>query len=193
MGCRVIGHIDEQVGEAVQWLMGLEFGRDPKCDISVDLSAQRAGDQNIMTMIRILRCVVVLAVAVSVSGCISKVDGQLLASDLYGGVFFVEKQPNDSRDLHADIAAELKRRGIDATSGEAGSEPENFQYRVSYVDRWQWDMRMYLVTLRIEVRDRGTSRMVGYGESHQTSLAAMGKSHHDVIGRALDQMLTASP
>jgi hypothetical protein len=137
----------------------------------------------------ILIKVAAIALSVFLTGCISKVDGQALATEAYQGTFYVERQANDGRNLAQNIAAQLRTRGLSATNGEAGDIPENAQYVVSYIDRWQWDMRMYLIDLRIEARDRNTSRIVGYGNSHQTSLAAMGKSHDDVVNRALDQML----
>jgi hypothetical protein len=137
----------------------------------------------------ILIKVAAIALSLFLTGCISNVDGQPLVAEAYEGTFYVERQSNDGRNLAQNIAAQLRARGLSATNGEAGDIPESAQYVVSYIDRWQWDMRMYLIDLRIEARDRNSSRMVGYGNSHQTSLAAMGKSHDDVINRALDQML----
>ena len=128
-----------------------------------------------------------------VSGCVTKLDGQPLGKEAYQGTFYVERQPKDGRNLAQNIATQLRARGLSATNGESGAAPENADYIVSYIDRWHWDMRMYLINLRIEARDKNTSRMVGYGDSHQTSLAAMGKTHDDVINRALDQMLLDAP
>ncbi|MDC8829471.1 hypothetical protein [Alteromonas gilva] len=61
---------------------------------------------------------------------------------------------------------------------------------MSYLDRWQWDMRMFLSNLRIEVRDKSNSELIGFGESGQDSMAAMGKTFDDIINRSLDQMLS---
>ncbi len=135
-----------------------------------------------------------LLLSVLLVGCISRLDGEPLVPEAYEGVFYVERQPNDGRNLAHNIATQLRARGLRATNGEVGDAPEKADYIVSYIDRWRWDMRMYLINLRIEARDRSTSGMVGYGDSHQTSLAAMGKNHDDIINRALDQMLLeASP
>ncbi|HEY6999400.1 MAG TPA: hypothetical protein VH851_15795 [Candidatus Binatia bacterium] len=131
--------------------------------------------------------------AVFLTGCITKIDGQPLVRDAYQGMFYVERQPNDGRNLAQNIATQLRARKLSATNGEPGAAPESADYIVSYIDRWQWDMRMYLISLRIETRDKNTSRVVGYGDSYQTSLAAMGMSFDDVINRALDQMLLEAP
>ena len=50
---------------------------------------------------------------------------------------------------------------------------------------------MYLLELRIEIRDRNAT-LVAYGRSKQTSLAAMGKTHIDIVNRALDQIITTT-
>ncbi len=124
-----------------------------------------------------------------VSGCVTRLDGQFLDPELRTGSYFVERQVNDDRNLNVSIAEELGKRGFSATAGEASDKPAGTDYVVNYIDRWYWDMRMYLIELRIEVRDKNAT-LVGYGESRQTSLAAMGKTHVDIINRALNEMLT---
>jgi len=47
---------------------------------------------------------------------------------------------------------------------------------------------LYLYDLRIEVRDAKDQSILGYGQSMQSSLKAMGQSHEDVIDTALDQL-----
>ncbi len=135
------------------------------------------------------RVLAILVACAMFSGCVSKVDGQLLVSNAYQGEFFVERQPNDSRNLNKNISEVLTARGIKASYGEPGDAPESAEYIVTYIDRWQWDMRMYLSSLRIEAREKSTSQIVGYGESGQSSLASMGKSFDDIVNRTLDQML----
>ena len=41
---------------------------------------------------------------------------------------------------------------------------------VSYEDHWQWDMSMYLITLRIDFRDPETRELLASGQSFRTSL-----------------------
>jgi hypothetical protein len=47
---------------------------------------------------------------------------------------------------------------------------------------------MYLYDLRIELRDARDQSILGYGQSMQSSLKAMGQTHEDVINRTLDQL-----
>ena len=136
--------------------------------------------------------IVVILVALVVAAC-SDTNG--LALDIQPSntppVFFVERHEGDGRDLAATIAEAMRTRGLDATSGTTDLRPAEVDYIVTYDDRWNWDLRMYLTGLRIEVRDADSRREVAFGYSFQDSLAAMGKSYRDVVNRALDQMLPA--
>ena len=135
-----------------------------------------------------MKILMALVCTLIVSGCATRLDGQPLDPAARNGVFYVERQPKDDRNLNNSIADELRKRGFQVTSGEASARPENTNYVVNYIDQWHWDIRMYLLELRIEIRD-SSAALAGYGRSKQTSLAAMGKSHVDIINRALDQML----
>jgi hypothetical protein len=123
----------------------------------------------------------------------SNTSGQplLAAGERVEARFFVERHPKDGRDLARSIAEALTERGYQATSGTGAERPPDADYLVTYVDRWQWDMRMYLVDLRIDVRQPDSNAIVAYGQSFQDSMAAMGKSHRDVIDRALDEIFSA--
>lgn len=132
-----------------------------------------------------MRSLLSIAVVLVISGCVSQssLDGFRLpvAAREKGLVFFVQHQPKDERRLDNTIAAVLQSRGIDAVT-----DPEvPADYVVSYVDHWYWDMRMYLVDLRIDVREPESNILVATGRSYQTSLAALGSSHRDIVEDAV--------
>ena len=134
---------------------------------------------------------IVLGVVLTyLSGCVGAATGQPMTAEMLNSeaLFYVARQPKDDRQLHENIASGLKARGYEAVSGEEGEAPEDAAYVVTYIDRWQWDMRMYLSDLRIEVRDVKDNSLLGYGQSAQSSLKAMGTTHDDVIERALAQL-----
>jgi hypothetical protein len=120
----------------------------------------------------------------------SLVDGRRLPSEAWreGAVFCVEHQPRDGRNLHQTIAAVLRSRGLRAVTDPALPA----DYEVRYIDRWDWDVRMYLIDLRIDVRDAKSGVLVATGRSYQSSMAAMGSTHRDVVRRAVD-VLVAGP
>ncbi|MBS0394358.1 MAG: hypothetical protein JSR54_06995 [Proteobacteria bacterium] len=142
-----------------------------------------------MSMLKKLVAILaVLSGATALSGCVATHSGQLLiSSEVAGkGVYYVEQSASDKRNLAAIIAERMQARGLNA---KAGPDPvPNADYVVTYVDKWAWDMRMYLLDLRIELRDAKDRSIVGFGDSSQTSLAAMGKTYADVIDVALGEL-----
>jgi len=138
----------------------------------------------------LLRPASVLAIALMLGGCVANTAGQMtLTRGLYSqATYFVERQPKDTHDLDAIIAERMRARGLKATAGSADGEKPEHDYAVTYTDKWMWDMRMYLWDLRIDVRDAKDNSIVGFGQSMQSSLVAMGKSYADVIDAALDEL-----
>ena len=135
----------------------------------------------------LLRALAISAVLL-LSGCVGTLSGQLTIphETASRSIYFVERSPQDGRDLASTIVARMRARGLNAVTG--ASVPANADYVISYIDKWQWDMRMYLFDLRIEMRDTKNASLVGYGESSQSSLKAMGKTFADIIDSALNQL-----
>lgn len=136
-----------------------------------------------------MRKFILVPIAVMGLGCVSQssLDGFELPAEARQATvtFAVRHQPDDERRLDETIAAALRARGAKVVAGEA--EPSD--YVVSYIDRWQWDMRMYLIDLRIDVRDAETNELVATGRSYQTSLSAMGDSHRSIIEKTVDILI----
>jgi hypothetical protein len=130
---------------------------------------------------------------VFLAGCVGNATGQLSLpkEQVRASSYFVQRHDRDSRDLAATIAQAMRARGLNATSGTAPDKPADVAYVLTYTDKWMWDMRMYLHDLRIDLRDNRDQSIVGYGQSMQSSLKAMGQTHEDVVNRALDSLFTA--
>lgn len=132
----------------------------------------------------------ILVAVLLLAGCVGNTAGQMsLSTQVAGqGTYYVERQPKDERDLATVIAQRMRERGLKATAEQAGVARPQCDYLVSYTDKWMWDMRMYLYDLRIDLRDAKDNSVVGYGQSMQSSLKAMGRSYEDVIDLALDEL-----
>lgn len=102
-----------------------------------------------------------------------------------GKTFRVVHQPKDERDLDQAIATALGRRGLKVVTGPSAEA----DFLVTYVDRWYWDMRMYLIDLRIDIRDAKTNQLLASARSYQTSLSAMGETHESVVARTVAVLL----
>jgi len=140
----------------------------------------------------LLRCFSVLAVAAALGGCVANKAGNLSISKEVAdqSTYYVERQPKDEHNLAATIAQRMQARGLKATAEQAGAARPQCDYIVSYTDKWMWDMRMYLYDLRIDLRDANDQSVVGFGQSMQSSLEAMGKSYEDIIDIALDELFS---
>ncbi len=140
----------------------------------------------------LLRSFSILAIAVALGGCVANKAGNLSLSREVAdqSTYYVERQPKDERNLAATIAERMQARGLKATAEQAGAPRPQCDYVVSYTDRWMWDMRMYLYDLRIDLRDAKDQSVVGFGQSMQSSLEAMGKSYEDIIDIALNELFS---
>ena len=119
------------------------------------------------------RSILAALVAAACLGCMTDFQVDPVPRDrrAAGTVYFVERHEKDERSLDVAIAAAFAKRGVTASSGAAGARPAQIDVLVSYEDRWQWDMSMYLLSMRIDLRDPETNALLASGTSMQTSLA----------------------
>ncbi len=110
--------------------------------------------------------------------------------DLVGGdIFYVEKFAPDERGLEILIADNLSARGYATTSGMPSNVPDNATVVVTYADKWQWDMTMYMIELTIAFRDPGSKAAFATGNSYHTSLTR--QSPEKMIDEVLGNIFTA--
>jgi hypothetical protein len=102
---------------------------------------------------------------------------------------YVVKQPKDDRGINDLIAANLEKRGYLVTKGPELSTPYKSDVAVTYVDKWMWDITMYLLELTINVRDPQTGFPMAVGNSLHTSLTR--KSPTEMVDEVLNNIFTA--
>lgn len=123
------------------------------------------------------------------TGCVGLggTNGLRLADEARGGrmTLVVEHQPRDVRRLDVVLVDVLRARGLRAVLAPS-AEPGLV---VTYVDRWYWDLRMYMIDFRVDVRHPESQILVATGRSYQTSLVALGETFRSVIERAVDAMM----
>ena len=84
--------------------------------------------------------------------------------------FYVEKRLNDNHATDALIAAELRRRGFEATHGHLTMMPEGIDVLITYDARWTWDFRSYLINLEITARNPHTRRLYATGTARHAGI-----------------------
>lgn len=75
----------------------------------------------------------------------------------------VVKHANSSRDIDVYLKQAFLRRGYTVTAGLREEMPSTADYYVEYVDRWTWDIAMYLVSLEVSLHEQATRQVVGNG------------------------------
>ena len=137
--------------------------------------------------------IVALASLISMACASTSVDPLTAAARGPSAVFFVENHGSDHRGLERIIAEEIRGRGFQVTSGTSADRPASATFLVTYVDRWNWDMRTYLLEIKIEVRDVKTGLVVGSSRLYQDSLTAMGKTYDGIVREATNLLFGTSP
>lgn len=141
---------------------------------------------------KIVSRLIFVLVVVSLSGCaINRATGTFdPGKDLtQADVFYVERFGPDNRGLEKIVADNLTVRGYTATYGEEGLAPDNATVLVTYVDKWMWDMSMYLLELTITFRDPETGAAIGSGNSYHTSLTRL--SPDEMVDEVLGNIFKA--
>jgi hypothetical protein len=135
---------------------------------------------------------VLVLVFVSMSGCaINRATGDFdPGMDLsQADVFYVERFGPDNRGLEKLIADNLSVRGHTVAFGEEGLAPDDTTVLVTYVDKWMWDITMYMIELTITFRDPATGAAIGSGNSYHTSLTRL--SPEEMIDEVLGNIFLA--
>lgn len=77
-----------------------------------------------------------------------------------GAKVHVVKHANSSRDIDIYLRNAFAKRGFQSTSGAQAEMPSGAQFYVTYVDRWYWDLAMYLVSLDVTMHDAKSGSVV---------------------------------
>ena len=80
----------------------------------------------------------------------------------------VVQAPEDGRKINDVIATRLTQMGFVASTGL--SKRNDVDANMTYVDRWMWDITMYMLELTIVLRDPSTDFALATGNSYHTSL-----------------------
>ena len=127
------------------------------------------------------------------SGCSTSLTADIDPStDLSSlNTFYVEKLPADERNIHELIAARLNAIGKQATAGSEPEPPTGVDAVVTYEDKWMWDMTMYMLELKIDLRDPNTKYKLATAKSYRTSLAR--KSPEGMVEEVLGKIFGQPP
>lgn len=95
---------------------------------------------------------------------------------------YVKKQAEDNTDTNVHIADRLRSKGVTVTTG-TGVVPAGVDGVVDYVEKWMWDITMYMLELTVTIRDPKTEFPLASGNSYHTSLTRLSPKEmaHEVV------------
>jgi hypothetical protein len=122
-----------------------------------------------------MKSVLFLVIGIVASGCINRATATWAPGADAGKLksFYVAHQPRDKDNLHQMISDQLALKGMKSTYGPempAGSYKTDAV--ITYIDKWMWDITLYLLELTVTVRDP-TGQALAVGNSYHTSLTRL--------------------
>ena len=136
---------------------------------------------------------VVMAMALTALGCSNSATATLSPGVDLSAVksYYVVHQPKDTHNLHFLIRDRIIKEGLTAT---AGPESEKSAHRVNsivtYVDRWMWDLTLYLLELTVTFRDATNDFPLAVGKSYHTSLTRL--SPEEMVEEVITNIFNAA-
>lgn len=102
---------------------------------------------------------------------------------------YVEKEEGDDRNIDVIIKTDLEKRGYTVTTGEAKKPSVPVDAKLTYVDKWMWDITMYMLELTITLRDPKNDFPLAVGNSLHTSLTR--KSPPEMVNEVIGNIINA--
>jgi hypothetical protein len=88
--------------------------------------------------------------------------------------FYVVKAQGDDRAIDKLITDNLQKRGFRVTGGpQPATTPAGTDAVVTYIDKWMWDITMYMLELTVQFRDPKTNYPMATGNSLHTSMSRL--------------------
>jgi hypothetical protein len=141
---------------------------------------------------RVIRLLIaVVAVSVLASGCAvnratATVDPSANLDKLR--VVQVKKLGGEDGSIQELVAGNLRKRGLEVV--DDGKPSERVDAVVTYVDKWWWDITMYLMELTVTVRDPKSDFPLATGNSLHTSLTRL--SPPEMVDEVVGNIFKAS-
>lgn len=100
----------------------------------------------------------------------------------------VVKLKEETGGINVLIADSLRRKGFRVTTSE--DKVDAVDAIVTYVDKWMWDLTMYLLELTVTIRDTKTEFPYATANSYHTSLSR--KSQNEMVDEVMGNIFAQS-
>jgi hypothetical protein len=121
-------------------------------------------------MDRIMKPVLLVLLAVCYSGCSSVVESKHYSKHVQLESMkraYVVHDPGSTYGCANAAEEALTARGLTVSSGFVQDKPADADFYVEVIDRWQWDLAMFLASLEIRFVDNATGDLIATGTFRQ--------------------------
>ncbi len=101
----------------------------------------------------------------SLASCSSIEPAKIMDGAALSGIHsaYVVRHEESKEGIPQAIQDALVAQGVRTTHGSLADKPAGVDAYVTYVDRWQWDIGMYLASLDVEIRMDNTNALIASG------------------------------
>lgn len=133
--------------------------------------------------------------AISQSGCSSVVDAKRYKDVSLDSLkkAHVVREPNSTQGCELAAREVLTQRGLAVSYGPLQEKPKDVDFYVELVDRWQWDVAMYLVALDIQFKDNATGELIAKGWFKQSTFFHTFPDQAKKTAEVVDAVYNAPP
>lgn len=123
---------------------------------------------------RVFAAACVLVALATTTGCaVNRAESTLMAgADLTKvKTLYIVHSDASKHDVDKDLKAAFEKRGYVVTTGPALTPPYAQDAVVTYIDKWMWDLTMYMLELTVTVRSPVNDFPLATAHSIHTSLS----------------------
>jgi len=145
---------------------------------------------SVRMMTKLFSGLLLMGLLASTAGCANRATASLTPGADLGKIktFYLIPELED-KDNYLLIKANLEKRGYAVTIGPEMLPPYKSDAVVTYVDKWMWDITMYMLELTITFRDPINNSPLAVGNSVHTSLTR--KSPEEMVDEVLTNIFNA--
>ena len=122
---------------------------------------------------RIIAAACVLVALAGTTGCaVNRAEATLMADADLSKVktLYIVHSDASKHDVDMSLKTAFEKRGYVVTTGPAHPLPYTQDAVVTYIDKWMWDMTMYMIELTVTVRSPSNEFPLATAHSMHTSL-----------------------
>jgi hypothetical protein len=141
---------------------------------------------------KIVNSIVIIGACVLATGCaVNRATATLTPGADLSTVksIYIQKEQGDDRAIDDIIKANLTKRGYTVTTGTDAKPASRVDAALTYVDRWMWDITMYMLELTVTLRNPDSGFPLAVGNSFHTSLTR--KSPEEMVDEVIGNVLKA--